>query len=92
MPSYGATKTMPAEPKQSKMPKKELAHVEMREAENGGVTAEHHFTSYEHKPEVHVFGSGDGHALAAHIEKHLGIKMPGKSATESMEQKEGDEG
>lgn len=91
MPSYGAAKDMPMEPRQPKMPKKELSHIEMREAENGGVTAEHHFTHFEHKPEMHVFGDGAGHELARHIEKHLGIKMPGKSSMDSAEEEEGDE-
>lgn len=92
MASHGAAKevaaTAPTAPR--KQPKV-LSHGELREAENGGVTLEHHFTNYEHKPEVHVFGDGDGHKLAAHIEKHFGIKMPGKSAVESAAPHEGDE-
>lgn len=92
MASHGAAKEMAATERAApKMPKKELEAIHLKEAENGGVTAEHHFTHYEHKPEVHVFSDGDGHKLAAHIEKHLGIKMPGKSSTESSEETEGDQ-
>ena len=74
-----------------KLPAKQLHHLEMRGGESGGVSVEHHFTNYEHKPEMHVFGDGDGHMLAAHIEKHLGIKMPGKSGADKNEPAEGDE-
>jgi len=80
MPSHGAMKEVAAtaEPRQRKMPK-ELDHAEMKTAENGGVVIEHRFTHYEHKPETHAFGAGDGHALARHIEKHFGISMPGRA-------------
>lgn len=80
MASHGAMKESAAsEPARPRIPKKELQHIQMKQAENGGVIAEHHFTSYEHKPEPHVFGEGDGKGLAAHIEEHLGIKMPGRA-------------
>jgi hypothetical protein len=92
MPSHGALKETAAvaEPQQKKMPK-ELRSIELRKAENGGAVAEHSFTHYEHKPETHVFGAGDGRKLSAHLEKHLGISMPGKSKTDSAEETEGDE-
>jgi len=91
MASHGAMKEVAiAEPRPKPLPAKELSHIELREAENGGAVAEHHFTAYEHKPETHVFGTNDGHKLAAHIEKHLGISMPGKSKTDSAEETEGD--
>jgi hypothetical protein len=67
-----------AAPAEKKMPKI-LHHIELTAAQNGGAMAEHSFTHYEHKPEVHVFGANEGHKLAAHIEKHLGIKMPGRA-------------
>jgi len=80
MASHGAMKETASaiEPRPRKMPK-ELDHAEMREAENGGVVLEHRFTHYEHKPETHAFGADDGHKLAAHIEQHFGIKMPGRA-------------
>jgi hypothetical protein len=92
MASHGAIKEQAiAERMPAKKPAKELEHIRLEEAENGGVIATHHFTSYKHKPEPHVFGDGEGHKLAAHIEKHLGIKMPGKSSTDSAEETEHDE-
>lgn len=59
--------------KAPKMPKKELSHIELRESENGGHVAEHHFTSYEHKPETHVFGPEDGGELISHLRENLNI-------------------
>jgi hypothetical protein len=92
MASHGAMKEQAAmEPPRRAMPKKELEHIRLEEAENGGVIATHHFTHFDHKPEPHVFGDSEGHKLAAHIEKHLGISMPGKSKMESAEETEGDE-
>ena len=92
MASHGVAKERAvAEPQAPKKPAKQLEHIRLEEAENGGVIATHHFTHYDHKPEPHVFGDGEGHKLAAHIEKHMGIKMPGKSASESSEETEGDE-
>jgi len=62
-----------------KMPKKELEHIRVSEAENGGHIAEHHFTSYEHAPEQHVFSAMEGKqpviegSLLHHVAKHMGI-------------------
>jgi len=58
--------------------KKELDHIRVSEAENGGHVAEHHFTHYEHSPETHVFAKGEKHPvmeghLFHHLAKHLGI-------------------
>jgi hypothetical protein len=65
-----------------KPPKKILENIRMSEAENGGHMAEHHFTSFEHPPEQHVFGmpaDGDakpmlpkGHILQ-HVAEHMHI-------------------
>lgn len=60
--------------------KKELEHIRVAEAENGGHTAHHHFTSFEHSPEgPHIFPAHkekvhvvEGH-LFHHLAKHLGI-------------------
>lgn len=92
MASHGAMKEMAVTaPAPMRKPPKVLSHIEMREAENGGVIAEHHFTHYDHKPEAHVFGDGDGSKLATHIEKHLGIAMPGKSMAREDEPEEKEE-
>jgi hypothetical protein len=78
--AYGAKVSEAATeaPAPKKLPKV-LHHIELTAAQNGGAMAEHSFTHYEHKPEVHVFGPGDGAKLAAHLEKHLSIKMPGRA-------------
>lgn len=57
-------------------PKNVLAAIELKKADNGGVVANHRMSSFEGKEPVHAFGADEGHKLAAHIEKHLGIKMP----------------
>jgi len=89
MASHGAMKEQAvAERRPVPLPKKEFSHMELREAENGGAIATHHFTAYEHKPEMHAFGTDEGHKLAAHIEHHLGISMPGKSHTDKAASKE----
>jgi hypothetical protein len=59
----------------SKKQAKILEHIRVSEAENGGHSVEHHFTSYDHPPETHVFGSDEGHKLVAHLAKHAHIKL-----------------
>ena len=92
MPSHGAMKDQAlAEPPRKKIPPKELEHIRLTPAENGGVSAEHHFTSYEHKPEMHVFAAGQQKQLMSHLQQHLGMTLPGKSKTESVESEEQEE-
>jgi hypothetical protein len=64
-----------------KKPKKEMDHIRVAEAENGGHTAYHHHKAeYEHPPEgPHIFPKHtepvpviEGH-LFHHLAKHLGI-------------------
>jgi hypothetical protein len=59
-------------------PKKVLDHLEVKEAENGGHTVTHHFTSYEHAPEVHAFGPAQGEEAMLHIAKNANIAEPVK--------------
>jgi hypothetical protein len=62
-----------------KMPKKEFESMKLMTAENGGHIAEHHFTSFEHAPEQHVFAEPEGKqpvvegSLLHHVAKHMGI-------------------
>src|SRR5580693_3227574 len=80
----------------SKKPKKELDHIKVAEAENGGTTAYHHHTQeFEHPPEgPHIFPKGEpvpvqeGH-LFHHVAQHLNIphEVMGKE-----HEGEGDEG
>ena len=72
-------------------PKKELEHIRVSMAENGGHVAEHHYTSFEHPPEQHVFGEGQGKELLEHIGKHMGVKAEAKAEKEPLEQEEEEE-
>ncbi len=67
--------TLDSNAKMRKKPKPQLEAIHMSKAENGGVIARHRMSEYMGKEPEHVFGADEGHLLAAHIEKHLGIKM-----------------
>lgn len=69
-----------ARPKQRQ--KKELVSIMLKKADNGGVVAEHRMNSFDGKDPVHAFGADEGHKLAAHIQTHMGIRMPGESEEE----------
>jgi hypothetical protein len=83
MPSYGAAVTQA----KGKKPPKVLESLRIKEAENGGHVIEHHFTSYEHEPESHVFAASEGAAAMAHIAKHANIQHDSGKATEEHEAK-----
>ena len=92
MASHGAMKEAATqEPPVARKPAKALMHMLLKKADNGGVVVEHRMNTFDGKEPVHAFGAEDGYKLAAHIEKHLGIKMPGKAESENMEAKEGDD-
>lgn len=55
-------------------PPKVLDHLRVMKADNGGHVVEHHFTSYAHEPEKHVFSKSEGSKTIAHITKHAQIK------------------
>lgn len=69
---------------------KELDHIRLSKAENGGHLAEHHYTSYEHQPEKHVFGEDEGEKLHAHLSEHLGVSCSncGEDTSEAKEDAE----
>jgi hypothetical protein len=90
MPSHGALKDAAAT-EAPKPAKKALMHMLLKKADNGGVVAEHRMNTFDGKEPVHAFGAEEGHKLAAHIEKHLGISMPGRSKVDSAEETEGDQ-
>lgn len=81
MASHGAMKEQAASV--AATPKKSpqfLRHMRLEPAQNGGVVVHHEMNNWDEKKQLpHTFSSEDGHKLAAHIEKHLGIKMPGKA-------------
>ena len=58
--------------KQKKKPKV-LDHLRVKEAENGGHVVSHHFVGYDHEPEDHVFGAGQGKQMLAHVAEHMGV-------------------
>ena len=73
-------------------PKAKLAEISMKKADNGGVVVNHRMSRYDGAEPVHAFGADEGHLLAAHIEKHLGIKMSETKGPQSEEpDKEADE-
>lgn len=86
MPSHGAMKDMVR-----KKAKKEFSHMELKPAENGGAIATHHFTSYEHQPEAHVFGKGDGKKMAAHVMEHMGMSVKSEPEDKDLEIAKGDD-
>lgn len=65
-----------------------LKRMEIDPAENGGHTVTHHkkekmvrdrgahsgMSMGYQEPERHVFGSGEGHEMLAHVANHLGIQ------------------
>jgi hypothetical protein len=69
-------------------PAKVLDHMRVKEAENGGHTIEHRFTSFEHEPETHVFGEGQGEEMMMHVAKHMNVKPPEKVAGEQEHERE----
>lgn len=75
-------------PERHKAPPKEIRHLEMKEAENGGHIVTHVHTHYEHEPEMHAFSESahkvklpKGHVLA-HIAKHMKIPHAVEEAAE----------
>lgn len=62
--------------RREKPKKNELSHIELKKADNGGVVAQHRMRNFDGKEPVHAFGADEGHKLAEHIGKHLGIHMP----------------
>ena len=67
--------TLDSNAKMRRRPKAQLEAIHLSKATNGGVIARHRMSEYSGKEPEHVFGAEDGHLLAAHLEKHLGIKM-----------------
>jgi hypothetical protein len=72
-PVYIAGEKPQASPPARKKAPKALAHLRISPAENGGHVVEHHFTHYDHEPEQHVFGKGQGHEMLAHVAQHMGV-------------------
>ena len=86
----GYAETLDHNANMRRKPKNELAAIELKKADNGGVVANHRMTRFEGKEPVHAFGPEEGHLLAAHIKEHLGIKMPGGAAKDADGDRDGD--
>ena len=59
---------------------KQLHHLEVRKAEDGGHIVTHHYEEdgmVYHKPTEHVFGEDEGHEALQHIAKHAEIEDGG---------------
>lgn len=63
---------------------KVLDHLRIKAGEKGGHVVEHHFENYEHAPETHPFGDGQGIDMLTHVAKAMKVKPP-KEETEPDE-------
>ena len=68
-------KAMLSSSSKERTPPKVLDHLEVRQGESGGHVVEHHFTHYEHKPEMHIFGQSEGPEAIQHIAEHAKIDV-----------------
>jgi hypothetical protein len=66
-------------------PPKVLDHLRVYppQGEGEGHLIEHHFTSYEHQPERHIFAASEGQQALDHIAEHA--KIDAGEPEESME-------
>ncbi len=90
MADYAAT--LDSNARMRRRPKPQLRSIEVSKAENGGVIAEHRMTEYTGKEAKHVFGADEGKKFAAHMEKHLGIKMSSIDSKEPFTTEPDEEG
>lgn len=79
---------------------KMLMKISVEKAKNGGHVVTHHmgrksphgYQGMESLPdEQHVFGPEDGHAMLAHVGKHMGVEMPGEHDDEPEDGEEAEE-
>ena len=89
MSGFGAVKRELRESTGTKRIKTMTIHVPSHEDPSAGHVVEHEYDS--HKPERFQFAAKENENgnLAAHLSKHLGVKLPGKPAesAESAESK-----
>jgi hypothetical protein len=69
-------------PPMAKKPKPQLMHIMLSKSDNGGVVAEHRMSGdgWSMKEPKFTFASGEGHKLAEHLTKHLGMQIHGNMA------------
>jgi hypothetical protein len=83
MPSFGALRQIARGASVEKKLKSLTVH--MPEEEKGDVRVEHEYAA-PHGPASFKFGAAERDGLSAHLQQHLGIRMPGKAAgSESAE-------
>jgi len=70
--------------KEKKLPKV-LESIEIKKGMSGGHVLTHRHTHFEHAPETHVFGDGEGHKLMQHLSKHMGVKLDTEAAAGTEE-------
>lgn len=75
MPTYAVGQPAIEHEGRKRKPKKEIDHLVVRHAENGGHIVEHHHTSMEHEPEHHAFGPSEGEDMLAHVAHHMKISL-----------------
>ena len=80
--SYGIAQAPATTRRSVKKAVKMLDHMRVSPRMGGGVTVEHHFKDYEHKPEPHQFGPEDGAGFHAHMSKHTGLGDVAKAENE----------
>ena len=78
MPGYGAERQELRERASTKRLKTMTIRMPSHEDPRAGHVVEHAY--HEHKPELWKFGADQTAELAAHLSKHLGVKLPGKAA------------
>ena len=81
-PAHGGMNIREGKPK---APPKELSHLEIHHGENGGHMIKHVHTSYEHEPEMHMFGADEGEKAMSHIAEHMGMKHEAEEEDEDEE-------
>lgn len=73
---------------------KKFHHLEIREGEGGGHVVTHHFESYEHRPEEHVFGAEEGGKALEHVASAANIGASGGDGkpehSKQIEEEEGE--
>jgi hypothetical protein len=61
-----------------------LAHILIKEGENGGHVIEHHFRNAAGpyvEPKSYPFGASEGKKAAAHLKEHIGLDVGSTTST-----------
>jgi hypothetical protein len=80
MPGYGAERAEQMAKRGGKRLKTMTIHMPSHEDPSAGHVVEHAHADPAHSKQRFQFAPNEKEALAAHLSKHLGIKLPGKAA------------